>query len=337
MNQLTVDIKKKLEIASLRVYLGKIRDSLGDDEEFKSVLIDCLLENGVIQEQAPKMYESDQEDPDDLPPINELDLREDILSIKNKTQPLIDVPTNKTNIIIDGKQYTIDLVKISRWNLEKQTRQLKYYKTGIENINSKVLSIQLISSLEPKIMETIGAIYWNITVHFDKRNFKNFKSANERNAYQLLSILYGTLYNTTSVSKDELYGSLLKEYQLPNSIVSGYFAVFKNILKTSFISELLEDTSNAKISKIDTRFDKNLTDTIIAHLVDKNILPDDPYTYGALLYYLDKLSGKKSFLSKIQTKLGINNERRLKHSYSVLYNYIERNDKLKQDIIAKLT
>lgn len=335
MNQITVDIKKKLEIASLRLYLGKIRDTLGDDE-FKSVLIDCLLENGVIQDQAPNMYDSDKEDPD-LTPLNELELREDILSIKNKTQPLIDVPTNKTDIIIDGKRYTIDLVKIGKWNIEKPTRQLRYYKIGIENINSKVLSIPLIRSLEHKIMETIGAIYWNITVHFDKRNFKNFRSANQRNAYQLLSILYGTLYNTTSISKDELYGSLLKEYQIPNSIVSGYFAIFKNILKTTFISELLEDTYNEKIIKIDSRFDKNLTDTIIAHLVDKNILPDDPYTYGALLYYLDKLTGRKSFLSKIQTKIGINNERRLKHSYSVLHNYIERNYKLKQDILAKLT
>lgn len=330
-----LNIKKRLEQEELKVKLNKLIEKL-PVYLFRKYIIDCLVENNIVDVNIIPEFIKQEEEQEEENPINKQEYKEDIISIKNKTQLPIDIPTNMTKIIIDGKTYNIDIVKVSKWTLDAQTKQLKLYKTGIEKINEVLsnLSLEKIRLMENRILESIASLYWNITVYFEKIDFKDFKSKDTRHIYQLLCILYGIISVIGNVNREELLGELLKEYKVTNTDVDFHLVKFKSILKNSFISELLN--KNTAIPDGINEFDNKLIDELIDILVDNNILTKDIYTFGALAFYIEQLKGKKIYLSTIQKILNIDNNFKLNKTYSIIVNYSNKNKNFKRKILRRI-
>lgn len=317
-------IKRRLELESIKIKFNQLLE-LRDQQEVKRSLLDCLEMNGLIEEPQPVFQQQISYDEEEFIP-NEQEFREDLFLIRNRTQQKIDIPTNLTTIIVDGKKYTIDLVKVSKWTLKEQPQYLRLYKNGIENITKIVnqLQNQNIQLKEQQIMEVIGSLYWNILIYFDKINFRNFKSKEAKVSYQVLSILYGVKSVLTNIDKKDLLGNLLKQTQLTETIINYYFVTFKNILKNSFISEQLSEQMDT------SKFDTPEVNAVMDSIIENNILPKDNYTFGAIVFYIKKTKNPSITLKYIQDLLNLDNAYKLKNRYSVVYNYVQTNNKLKK-------
>lgn len=326
------NIKKRLEQEELRLKFNSLLKSY-EPEEVRKMLIDCLASNDMIIFNFPINQDSLFADTEQT---QQQEYREDIFSIRNKTQLPIDVPTNMTTIFVDGKTYNIDLVKISKWTLDNLPKQLRIYKAGMEQIKETLsnLTYEQIKLREDNILETIGSLYWNITIYFDKVDFKDFKSKETKRVYQLLSIFYGILHTIKTIDRTELFGDLLKEYQISKNTTDFYFAKFKSILKNSFISELLD--YQTEIPEQIDEFETEVINEIMEKLVDDKILSKDVFTFGAIAFYIEQLKGKTTYLSSIQKKLNIPNISKLNKTYSIVVNYINKNKYLKRKILRRI-
>lgn len=328
-----LNIKKKLEQEELRIKLNKLFSSL-PTEVFRKHIIDCLIENNIIA--IDTIHPIKQESEEDEYNIDQPEYKEDIISIRNKSQAPVDIPTNTTNIIIDGKTYSIDLVKVSKWTLDTPTKQLKIYKTGIDKIKEVLsnLSFEKLKIMEDRIMENIVALYWNITIYFEKIDFKDFKSKDTKHIYQLLCILYGAINTIDNINRAELFGELLKEYQVTKNSVDFHLVKFKSILKNSFIARLLN--TEAAVPEGSNEFDGKLIDELMDILLDEKILPKDLYTFGAIAFYIEQLKGKKIYLTAIQKMLNIENNSKLNKTYSIIVNYTNKNKNFKRKILRRI-
>lgn len=327
-----LDIKKRLEKEELKIKFLKLKD-ISSEELFKKLIIDCLVENNIIEINTFPYTPQDNEKEE---PINQQEYKEDIISIRNKAQLPVDIPTNITRILIDGKTYNIDLVKVSKWTLDIQTKQLKLYKAGIEKINDILSSINLryIKQSNDKFIENIASLYWNITVYFEKIDFKDFKSKETKHIYQLLCIFYGVISINQNINRDELFGELLKAYNVTKNNVDFHIVKFKSILKNSFISELFN--SKAVIPDKINEFDMEFIYDIIDSFIKDKILEKDIYTIGAIAFYIEQLKGKTIHLTTVQKILNIENISKLNKTYSIVVNYINKNKNLKRKILRKI-
>lgn len=325
------ELNKLLELESLKLKFKKLLNSNTSEAILKNKLINCLLENNIVVEEI--QYTTDKSEEQEEQELYQPEFKEDIYRIRDLKQQKIDVPTNKTSIIINGKKINIDLVKVSTWTIERPTKQLRLYKNGAENIKSiinNIITEQNINQNVDKITETALSLYWNITIYHETNEFKNFKSKETKLIYQLLSILYGIIYTIGDQYKDYYYGLLLKEFQLMDDLVRSQFLGFKNLFKDSFIAELFE--TDKLVIKTDI-FDNELILKIMDIFIESNILPKDIYTFGAIAFYISK-NKKMITLKTVQDSLELSNTNRLRKYYNIVHNYSKTNQTI-QKIIKK--
>lgn len=331
------EIRNKLEFEILK---GKFNKLLTQNPSgFKDGLLDCLITNGVVDDTQVIFKENINEEPEPDRQDQQQEYRVDKQTIENWKQPLLDIPTNTTTIIIDGRKQKIDLLKIAKWTFEKETTQLKNYRRGIDKIKEMVskLDYQFVRLTEERILETAASIYWNITVYFDRRENKNFKNKETKLVYQILAIFYAILYVSDQKITDnsELLGELFKMNEINPVVYKSYFNVFKEIFKKSFIKDILE-TKEEPIEIDKSEFNKELIEKIINTLEENNVLPNNIYTFAAIAFYIEQLKSSKITLTDISKKLKLTNLNKLNKTYSITANYINKNAKIKKQIKRKI-
>ena len=313
-------LKLELEQKSFKLRFEKIISNLGEDI-FKEAINNYCLTNPEVQiDDKPESSENIIESPE---------FRNALESLK-RDNILLDQPTNKVNMVVGGKKVSVDLNKVQQWTFDKETQQLKNYKSGILNIEKTLNQLKLNTNEE--IENAINSIYWNLTVYFDQLNNKNFKSSETKHAYQILSIYYGILHNKQIKEDINLYNKLLIHFSINSKSMVFYHLNFKIIFKNSFISYLIQ-TENINFDFLTTKDNTNLIN-IKEHLVEKKLIPrDNKGTAGVLLYIGRHLINNKQITATfIKNKLNVSINTINKH-YSITFNYFKNNQRLLKSLL----
>jgi hypothetical protein len=170
------------------------------------------------------------------------------------------------------------------------------------------------------------AMYWNITLYYDK--FKNvkpsIKSNENKRSYQCLCVYYG-LHRTINIYRIlEAFDITLSNAEYFNKILSSIFkdTGYADTLKSSLQEEIVLSVSDERIS--------DQAQELVVKLKEANLFKDiSKETFGATVIYVARDIFNMSYtFTKVQNELGITNVGKLSQRYKQIVNFIKQNPRI---------
>ena len=142
--------------------------------------------------------------------------------VKNDEQ-FITRGENKLRTTIEGKEVTLDIDKLNLYAMQNLTPHQKLYKQGINSIQTRLEEYKIPYNKDE--LDTIFAMYWNITLYYDK--FKNvkpsIKSNENKRSYQCLCVYYGMQRTINIYRILEAFDITLSNAEYFNKILGSIF------------------------------------------------------------------------------------------------------------------
>jgi hypothetical protein len=221
--------------------------------------------------------------------------------------------------VIDGKQVTIDIEKMSLYAMSSLTPHQRLYKSGADNIQ-KILDEYKINYTDDQI-KNILSMYWNITLYYDNnKNVKpSIKPTDNKRAYQALCVYYNLELNVYRIL--EAFDVTMRNLEYFNKILKIIFKGTQYVIKNNIQQSIELKVSNEKIN--------SKTEELMSKLLDAKLFKEvSKETYGATVLYVARDIFKMNYNTvQVQNELSITNPVKLNQNYRRIINFIKQNPK----------